>query len=198
MLTSLFRDKAVVAVDQKALFEDLLKRSYRQAFALAYRLTGNHAEAEDLVQETYVRAYRFFHRFDSSLPFANWLCRIMSNTHIDLVRRKGRIKTLSIEQQTANGVSTADLPDYETSPERPLLEGTMGESVQQALNTMNPEFRMAVLLADVEGMAYEEIAEVMHTSVGTVRSRIHRGRRQLRSYLVANDPTTYGGYGDDL
>ena len=82
----------------------------------------------------------------------------MTNAHIDSVRRKGRLKTLSLEQPTANGASSWELPDHESSPDRTLMRDTMGEHVQHALGTMTAEFRTAVLLADVEGMAYEEIA----------------------------------------
>lgn len=198
MISSLLGTKTVAKEDRSALFEDLLRRSYRQAYSFASRLTGNPSEAEDLVQETFVRAYRFFHRYDDSLPFTNWLYRIMSNAHIDAVRRKGRIKTQSLEQPGVNGIVTVELPDSESSPDRTLMDSTMNEHVQQALATMTAEFRTAVLLADVEGMAYEEIAEVMKTSVGTVRSRIHRGRKQLRSYLLKRCPDAYRGLVDEL
>lgn len=174
-----------------------MRSTYRQAYSFASKLTGNTAEAEDLVQETYVRAFRFFHRFDEALPFTNWLYRIMSNAHIDQVRRKQRIKTNSLEQPTATGVSTMDLPDPAATVDRVLIDEAMGEHVTIALSTMTPEFRTAVLLADVEGMAYEEIAEVMNTSVGTVRSRIHRGRKQLRRHLLSHAPEVYGGMVED-
>jgi RNA polymerase sigma-70 factor (ECF subfamily) len=199
MITSLFRPRAVAADERKELFEGLLKDSYRQAYSLAYRLTSNSAEAEDLVQETYVRAYRFFHRYDEGLPFTNWLYRIMCNAHIDSVRRRGRLKTTSLEQPSINGgLSTLEVPDTESAPDRTMMEQAMGEHVESSLKEMNAEFRTAVLLADVEGMAYEEIAAVMGTSVGTVRSRIHRGRKQLRRFLLRRDPKFYGGYANEL
>jgi RNA polymerase sigma-70 factor, ECF subfamily len=169
-------------------FEALLRDNYRHVYGFAYRLTGSVADAEDLVQETFLRAYRFFHRFDASLSFRSWVYRIMVNAHIDLARRKGRIRTLSID---ASEDSTWDLPDCSLSPESQLLHGAMGEPMQRALQAMNPEFRTAVLLSDVEGMAYEEVAEIMKTSVGTVRSRIHRGRKQVRDFLQKHDPATY-------
>ncbi len=193
MLGILFKDKAVPVGARKTLFEDLMEKTHRQAYGLAYRLTGNQAEAEDLVQETFIRAFRFFHRYDESLPFTNWLYRIMTNAHIDLVRRRGRLKTTSLEQPSATGLATIEIPDCDASPDRTMMEQSMGDDVQSALTNMTPEFRTAVLLADVEGMAYEEIAEAMSTSVGTVRSRIHRGRKQLRRMLVKNDPARYGG-----
>lgn len=198
MLTSLFRERVATVEEKQSAFEAHLKKSYRQAYSLAVRLTGNSSEAEDLVQETFVRAYRFFHRYDESLPFTNWLYRIMSNAHIDGVRRKGKLRTTSLEQPGANGLATIEVPDHTASPDRDLWHRSMDEHVQAGLTQMTPEFRTAVLLADVEGMAYEEIAEVMKTSVGTVRSRIHRGRKQLRNFLMRRYPNTFGEMHDDL
>ena len=174
--------------DASARFEEHLRNSYRQAYNFAYRLTGNVADAEDLVQETFVRAFRFFHRYDEALPFVNWLCRIMSNAHIDGIRKKSRIRTTSIDQQPAAGVPAQELPDFDSMPDRRIVDQALSEHLQQGLTTISPEFRMAVLLADVEGLEYEEIAQVMNTSIGTVRSRIHRGRKQLRKFLVARSP----------
>ncbi len=182
----------------KESFESLMQASYRQAYSLAYRLTGSAVEAEDLVQESFVRAFRFFGRYREDLPFANWLYRIMCNAHIDSVRRRGRLRTTSLELHTENGSSTLEIPDLESSPDRELLERSMDDHVQECLVDMNPEFRTAVLLADVEGMAYEEIAVVMETSVGTVRSRIHRGRKQLRRMLLSRHPQVYGGLTSEL
>jgi RNA polymerase sigma-70 factor (ECF subfamily) len=198
MISSITRDATRSAAELDRLFEGLLRDSYRQAFALAFRLTGNSSEAEDLVQDTFVRAYRFFHRFDDSLPFANWLYRIMCNAHIDSVRRRGKLRTTSLEFDTPAGASTLEIPDSSGSPDRDLLDSTMSERVQRCLVEMNPEFRTAVLLADVEGMAYEDIAQTMGTSVGTVRSRIHRGRKQLRQLLVHSGHSLRGGQAYEL
>ncbi len=198
MLFAISKDNTGPTVDQTALFESMMRKTHRQAYSLAYRLTGNSAEAEDLVQESFVRAFRFFSKYDPSMPFSSWLYRIMTNAHIDSVRRKGKLKTMSLEQGGADGNTTWEVPDLDTSPDRQMLHEALDEQVQKALSSMTPEFRMAVLLADVEGMAYEEIAEVMKTSVGTVRSRIHRGRKQIRNHLLKNAPQTYGGYQNEL
>lgn len=198
MLFTLTKENPTASKDREALFESLVRSSYRQAYALAMRLSGNVHEAEDLVQETFLRAYRFFHRYDDSMPFTSWLYRIMTNSHIDAVRKKNRMKTFSLDAGTQEGQSTVDVPDENASPDRALLESAMDDHIQQGLRTMTPEFRTAVLLSDVEGMAYEEIAEVMNTSIGTVRSRIHRGRRQLRKYLQKRCPQTYGGLNHEL
>ena len=173
--------------NRAASFDLMLKSSYRPAFGVAFRLTGNHTEAEDLLQETFLRAYRFFHRYDQSLPFTSWLYRIMTNLHIDRLRRKHRLRTVSLDD--TNGMAEArDVADPGSQTDQTILESTLDEPLQLALLSTNPDFRMAVVLADVEGLAYEEIAEIMETSVGTVRSRIHRGRRQIRTYLTNHFP----------
>lgn len=172
-------------------FERCMRDSHRQVYGLAMRLTGQVSDAEDLVQEAYIRAFRFFHRYDPNLPFTSWMYRILTNVHIDQNRRKGRIRTSSLDHAGADGETAWEVADEKSSPERTVMEGQLDDALQYALMAMSPEFRMAVVLADVEGMAYEEIAEVMNTSIGTVRSRIHRGRRQLRKYLEREYPQRF-------
>lgn len=191
MLSTFIRPRTESLVDQKTLFEGLMRDSYRQAYTLAYRLTGNASEAEDLVQESYVRAYRFFHRYDRSLPFTSWLYRIMTNVHIDGVRRKNKIRTTSLDHGGQDGDAHWEIADESACPERPLIERSLEEPIQMALRSMTPDFRTAVLLADIEGLAYEEIADTLGISIGTVRSRIHRGRKQLRDYLDRSFPGLY-------
>jgi RNA polymerase sigma-70 factor (ECF subfamily) len=157
-------------------------------------LTGDTADAEDLVQEAFVRAYRFFHRYDDKLPFNSWMYRIISNAHIDLIRRRGKIKASSLDHSGSDGMQAFDVPDHTNVPGTDLVNESFSETVQNGLNKMNPEFRLAVILADIEGLSYEEVAEIMETSVGTVRSRIHRGRVQLRTYLLKTAPESYGRY----
>ena len=158
---------------------------------MACRLAGNSTEAEDLLQETYVRAFRFFHRYDETLPFTSWLYRIMTNVHIDTVRKKTRLRTVSLESSGQDNNRTWDIPDETASADATLMETTLEEPIQLGLKSMNPEFRTAVVLADVEGMSYEEIADLMDTSIGTVRSRIHRGRKQLRTYLERHGEVSF-------
>jgi RNA polymerase sigma-70 factor, ECF subfamily len=148
------------------------------------------------VQEAYIRAYRFFDRYDPSLSFTSWMYRILSNVHIDQVRRKSKFKLSSLEHGGTDGDTAWDVADETLSPDRIICEPVLDDALQYGLLSMSHEFRLAVVLADVEGMAYEEIADVMNTSVGTVRSRIHRGRKQLRSYLEREFPgrfTVSGG-----
>jgi len=174
-------------------FDHLVNRCHRQAYNVAYRLTGNHADADDLTQETFLRAFRFFDRYNRSMPFENWLYRIMSRVFIDELRKKPKFKTQSLDQPINVGSGSdreilLEIPDYDSNPENALLSDALDERLQDALNSLPDEFRIAVILADIEGMSYEEVSEAMSCSVGTVRSRLHRGRKLLRSKLIVADP----------
>jgi RNA polymerase sigma-70 factor (ECF subfamily) len=154
---------------------------------MAYRLTGNRDDAEDLTQEAYLRAYRSFATYNRQLPFESWFFRILSNLFIDLLRRRPRQKPLSLDQPVGDEESEENLllqiADEEANPERSLIDQVMDERIQNALATLPEAFRVAVLLCDVEGKSYEEVAAIMGSSIGTVRSRIHRGRTMLRRAL---------------
>ena len=168
-------------------FENLIARTKRQAYNVAYRMTGNRDDAEDLTQEAYLRAYRSFDKYNRAMPFENWFFRILSNLFVDGLRRKPRQAPLSLNQPMTAGDADDDfvleVPDEESNPETQILKDVIDERLQKALATLPDEFRTAVLLCDVEGMSYAEIADTMGTSIGTVRSRIHRGRLMLRKQV---------------
>ncbi|GIV08443.1 MAG: hypothetical protein KatS3mg020_0078 [Fimbriimonadales bacterium] len=176
-------------------FDELVYKHYQQAYNIAYRLTGNAADAEDLVQEAFLRAYRFFDRYERSMPFMNWFTRILTNLYIDEYRRRGRLRTISIDEafSTDEGEegTALDLPDQSPSPMEFVLNKEYTDAIHESLQLLSPEFRIAVVLADLEGHSYEEIAEIMSTSVGTVRSRIHRGRKQLRDHIKKRHPNLF-------
>jgi RNA polymerase sigma-70 factor, ECF subfamily len=178
-------------------FDMLVSRCHRQAYNIAYRLTGNHADAEDLTQESFLRAYRFFDRYNREMPFENWLYRIMSRVFIDELRKKPRFKTQSLDQPLNTGDSgeadvLLEIPDFESDPEQMILCDALDEYLQNALNALPEEFRIAVILADIEGLSYEEIADTMNCSLGTVRSRLHRGRKLLRHKVRLASPGSAG------
>ncbi|MBC7529238.1 MAG: sigma-70 family RNA polymerase sigma factor [Chthonomonadaceae bacterium] len=175
----------VAAKQSRREFDTLVNRCHRQAYNVAYRLTGNHADAEDLTQESFLRAYRFFDRYNRDMPFENWLYRIMSRVFIDELRKKPKHKSISLDAPLSLGGSgenevTLEIPDFTSDPALMILSETLEETLQKALLSLPDEFRVSVILADIEGLSYEEIAETMNCSLGTVRSRLHRGRKLLR------------------
>jgi len=166
-------------------FDALVQRHHKQAYNIAYRMAGNHADAEDLTQEAFIRAFRFFGQYRRELPFDSWLYKIMSNVFIDRLRRKPKAKIRSLDQPvvTADGEAQFDVADTAAGPEECVLSREMDSHIQAALDTLPDAFRLTVIYADIEGLSYEEIAEATKTNIGTVRSRLHRGRRLLRNKL---------------
>jgi len=181
---------AVNAISKpKREFDTLVRRYHKQAYNIAYRLTGNHTDAEDLTQEAFVRAFRFFDNYRRDLPFENWLYRIMSNLFVDDLRRRPKARVQSLDAPVGNDATSEsnaflEIPDTRESPERVVLHEELDERIQKALASLPADFRMTVILADIEGMSYEEISETMKCSLGTVRSRLHRGRKLLRNKLA--------------
>lgn len=157
-----------------------------QLYGSALRMTRHRADAEDLVQETYLNAYAAFDTFQAGTNIRAWLYRIMTNNYINGYRRSRRRPALyPIDHVADSQPSRADGPASPTmrSAEAEALDRLPDNDITTALKKLPPSFRMAVYLADVEGMAYKEIANVMASPVGTVMSRLHRGRRQLRALL---------------
>jgi len=156
-------------------------------FGAAYRLTRNARDAEDLVQDSLLRAYRFWDSFEQDSNCKAWLLRIVTNTFINEYQRKKRSREVldaaTAEQDTTDGVLIhADANDRQT-PERALLDRSVSDDVQRALDSLPEDFRTAVVLCDVQGLSYKEIAEIMQTPVGTVMSRLFRGRKLLATAL---------------
>ncbi len=157
-------------------------------YGTAYRLARNPRDAEDLVQESLLRAYRFWETFEKDSNCKAWLLRILTNTFINEYQRKRRqrevLDAATAEQSATDGVLVHEASQAQKSPEGMMLERSVSDDVQRALDALPADFRTAVVLCDVEGLAYKEIAEVMDCPVGTVMSRLFRGRRLLQQSLA--------------
>jgi RNA polymerase sigma factor (sigma-70 family) len=158
-------------------WEQVVRDHSARVYRLAYRLSGNQQDAEDLTQETFVRVFRSLADFSPG-TFEGWLHRITTNLFLDMVRRRQRIRFDALPEDTER------LPGAAPSPEQVYADTHLDPQVQAALDALSPEFRVAVVLCDIEGLTYEEIAATLGIKLGTVRSRIHRGRVQLRETLA--------------
>ncbi len=168
-------------------WEQVVHQHSGRVYRLAYRLTGNVHDAEDLTQEVFVRVFRSLSSYTPG-TFEGWLHRITTNLFLDQVRRKKRIRFDAIADDAHER-----MPGREPDPSRAYEDTHLDDDVQAALDALSPDFRAAVVLCDIEGLSYEEVAATLGVKLGTVRSRIHRGRSQLRTALAHRRPV--GGLG---
>ncbi|GAB3112958.1 RNA polymerase sigma factor SigE [Janibacter alkaliphilus] len=164
-------------------WEQVVSEHSARVYRLAYRLTGDPHDAEDLTHDVFVRVFR---SLDGYTPgtFEGWLHRITTNLFLDRARRKQRLRFDALTDELS-----ARLHAAQPGPEQVFDATHLDEDVQRALDALPPQFRAAVVLCDIEGLSYEEVAEVLGIKLGTVRSRIHRGRAQLRESLSHRAPT---------
>ena len=173
---------------QKQAFEEIAFEHMDSLYSTALRYTHNTQEAEDLVQDTYLRAYRFFDKFEQGTNFKAWIFKILTNTFINRYRKKIRtpqkVQLEKVEYGLEDKNSDADedvgeWDDFDKEKYKDLFD----DEISSALSQLSDEFRMVVLLADVEGFSYKEIAEIIDRPSGTVMSRLFRGRRMLQRIL---------------
>jgi RNA polymerase sigma factor (sigma-70 family) len=163
-------------------WDEIVREHSVRVYRLAYRLTGNQHDAEDLTQEVFVRVFRSLSNYTPG-TFEGWLHRITTNLFLDLVRRRQRIRFEGLAEDAAER-----LRGREPSPAQAYEDRHFDDDIQTALDALAPEYRAAVVLCDIEGLSYEEIAATLGVKMGTVRSRIHRGRAQLRDALAHRAP----------
>jgi len=163
-------------------WDDVVRTHGPRVYRLAYRLTGNAHDAEDLTQDVFVRVFRSLSSYTPG-TFEGWLHRITTNLFLDTMRRKARIRFEALSDDAPER-----LAGREPTPAQAYDDTHWDDDVQHALDSLAPEFRAAVVLCDIEGLSYEEIADVLGIKLGTVRSRIHRGRANLRDALAHRAP----------
>ena len=162
-------------------WDEVVRDHSARVYRLAYRLTGNQHDAEDLTQEVFVRVFRSLSSYTPG-TFEGWLHRITTNLFLDMVRRRARIRFDALPDDAER------LPSKDRGPAQVYDDTHFDHDVQAALDAMPPDFRAAVVLCDLEGLSYEEIAATLGVKIGTVRSRIHRGRASLRAALAHRAP----------
>ena len=167
-------------------FEDIAYEHMDALYSTALRMTRNPQEAEDLVQDTYLRAYRFYDKFQQGTNFRAWIFKILTNTFINRYRKKIRTPQKVDLEKVAFGIESKEEfeePVEWESYDEDTYSDMFDDKVKDALEKLSQEFRMIILLADVEGMSYKEIAKIANVPIGTVMSRLFRGRRILQRYL---------------
>lgn len=157
---------------------ELVAEHADSVYRLAFRLSGNQHDAEDLTQETFMRVFRSLKSYQPG-TFEGWLHRITTNLFLDMVRHRGKIRMEALPEDYER------VPGNDMTPEQAYNVANLDPALQKALDELSPDFRVAVVLCDVVGMSYDEIAETLGVKMGTVRSRIHRGRSHLRASLEA-------------
>jgi RNA polymerase sigma-70 factor (ECF subfamily) len=165
-------------------WDEVVRTHADRVYRLAYRLSGNRADAEDLTQETFVRVFRSLAEYQPG-TFEGWLHRITTNLFLDMVRRRQRIRFDALPEDANDRLASK-----EAGPEAAFEHNNLDPEIQAALASLPEDFRVAVVLCDLEQLSYEEIAATLNVKVGTVRSRIHRGRVLLRNALAHRAPGT--------
>lgn len=165
-------------------WEEVVQEHFGRVYRLAFRLSGNQHDAEDITQEVFIRVFKSLKNFQPG-SIEGWLHRITTNVFLDLVRRKKRIRMDPMGEEAAGYADRSDLND----PQRHFDYRNLDHDIQRALNDLAPQYRIVVVLCDIEGLSYEEIAQTLGVKLGTVRSRIHRARAKLRVSLTHLTPT---------
>lgn len=176
-------------------FETLIINYEKLVYNIIYRMMGNEEDTYDLSQETFIKVYTKIHQFDGTSKFSTWLYRIATNTCLDELRRRKGKETLSMDQkiQGEEGYITPEQEDKGENIEEKILVKEEKQMIERALAKVNKTNRATLVLRDVEQLSYDEIAEILNISLGTVKSRIARGRQQMKKILM-QDKELYTSY----
>ncbi|MCI7624691.1 MAG: sigma-70 family RNA polymerase sigma factor [Candidatus Limivicinus sp.] len=166
-------------------FETLVLEYEKNVYNIALRMTGNSEDAADMTQEAFIKAYNSLQSFRGDSKFSVWLYRIVSNVCLDFLRSKNRRPTVSLSVEDDDGEDTQlDVADESQSPELLLDRKLTRDSVRRGLDSLPPDYRQILLLREIQGLSYDEIAQALSLEVGTVKSRIFRARKRLCTFLI--------------
>jgi len=167
-------------------FDELIKRYESKIYTVAYRFTGNHADANDLAQETFIRVYQSLPSFRGDSSFATWLYRIASNVCRDELRRQQRRKKISLDEMISQPGGNLSLADDGVSPEESLEKSELQRAVHRCLNSLSDEQRLILIMREIQELSYDEIAAALDCSLGTVKSRLNRSRQALKQKVMVD------------
>lgn len=176
-----------------AAFEELITAHEVKIYNIAYRMFHNEEDAKDLSQEIFIKVFENIGKFKGNSSFSTWLYRIATNTCIDELRRRKGKETYSIdaEVETDEGNMKREYSDLKPNPEEMAINKEVSIQIQNAMDHLSEEHKTAIILRDLQGLEYNEISEILECSLGTVKSRISRARRQLIELLVKQEPFEY-------
>lgn len=178
-------------------FEELVSRYEQKVYAIAYRFAGNHADAADLAQETFIKVYKALCNFRGESAFLTWVNKITANVCLDFLRKRQKVKFISFDEMSPHQLSSISNRKSEEPLE--MIEGMeIQEQVQRLIGALPEEYRLILIMREIQGFSYEEIAETLKCSLGTVKSRLSRARAMLRErYLVETSPQNIVGRGSN-
>ncbi len=166
-------------------FEELVRRYERKVYNIAYRLMGNERDASEVLQDAFLRAYRFLPKFQFKSSFFTWLYRIATNVSLTKLRKREKVQLVSIDDPAGpEGDLPLEIPDYRYSPEKMMQQRELRDALQKAVEDLPPDYRSVVVLRDLEGLSNEEVSKILNLTVPAVKSRLHRGRLELRKVLA--------------
>ena len=168
----------------EAAFESLVRLYEKRVFALAVRMCGNSEDAAEAAQEAFLAAWQGLRFFRGDSSFSTWLYRLTSNACVDLLRREGRHRSVAASSLDDDGELNRDVPDTAPSPQEEAERRELRAQIEEGLRALSPEHRQVLILREMHQLSYDEIADTLDLDVGTVKSRISRGRKQLRNFLL--------------
>ncbi len=185
-------DERLVELAQEgdiAAFEELVTRYQDKVYHMTLGMMRHRQDAEDATQEAFLKAYEAIGGFKGRSKFSTWLYRIAKNTCLDMIRKKSRRRTFSLDKpmETDEGEVEREISGALSNPEEELRRDSLRELVKEGLATISPKYRVAVILRDMQGLSYREIAAILDCSLGTVKSRLYRGRQQLKDFFAGRE-----------